>query len=145
MLARTGFKRPVFQRAPPSKPAMCRPGVRMFVATDQPDPVPKEPAPVRSEVYRRLVAAMPCKHCGLEKSSQAAHPPPTAKSRKECDLETFPLCCTRPGVNGCHVDFDQYRLMPKEDMALAAVLWAAETRAEIRAAGMWPHGLAYPR
>jgi hypothetical protein len=25
---------------------------------------------------------------------------------KTSDLETFPLCCTRPGVVGCHEIFD---------------------------------------
>lgn len=106
--------------------------------------VPKPPPPVRSETYLRLVAKLPCKHCGLADHSQAAHPPPTAKAKKECDLQTFPLCCTRPGVPGCHVDFDQYRLVPKDQMDAAATRWAAETRAEILAAGDWPRRIPVP-
>ena len=35
-------------------------------------PIPKA-APVRSEAYRRIVAAMPCIHCGIAGYSQHAH------------------------------------------------------------------------
>ncbi len=34
MLTRSSFKRPEYKRAPPSKPAMCRPGVTVFAAND---------------------------------------------------------------------------------------------------------------
>lgn len=143
MLRRTGFKRPEYQRAPPSKPAMCRQGVRVATGADL-TAMPKPPPPVRSETYLRLVAKLPCKACGIADHSQAAHPPPTAKAKKECDLQTFPLCCTRPGVPGCHVEFDQYRLMPKDQMDAAATRWAAETRAEILAVGDWPRRIPVP-
>lgn len=109
--------------------------------------MPKE-VPVRSEPYRRLVAAMPCINCHIEGYSQAAHPPPTAKGRKEDDRSTFPLCCIHPGtdgqlVPGCHADFDQYRLVPAADMRSVAGHWAAETRQAIRQAGQWPKGLPH--
>lgn len=97
--------------------------------------------PVRSEPYRRLVAAMPCKHCGRQKNSQAAHVPPEGKAIKVDDRETFPLCADGPRRRGCHSKFDQYELMPREKAVKQAKNWAAETRAEIEAAGLWPKRL----
>lgn len=105
-------------------------------------PVAKEQI-VRSEEYRRLVASLPCSYCRIEGYSQAAHPPPTAKSRKECDLQTFPLCATRPGVTGCHVEFDQMRLIPRAAMRTQAEELAAKTRSAIRHIG-WPKNVPDP-
>jgi len=97
--------------------------------------------PVRSEAYRRLVAALPCINCGVWMYSQAAHPPPTGKGIKESDLDCFPLCCARPDITGCHADFDQYRLVPKSDMRSLAGHWAEETRQTISNNGDMPKGL----
>jgi hypothetical protein len=97
--------------------------------------------PVRSEAYRRLVAAMPCKNCGRQKRSQAAHVPPEGKAIKVDDRETFPLCADEPRRKGCHPKFDQYELMPREQAVAQAKKWAAETRAEIIEAEEWPKNL----
>lgn len=99
--------------------------------------LPKE-SPVRSESYRRLVAMLPCVFCGIVGYSQAAHPPPTGKGIKEDDRECFPLCCTRPGITGCHVEFDQYRLIPKAEMRDTAAYWGGNTREIILLSGHWP-------
>lgn len=99
---------------------------------------------VRSEPYRRLVAALPCAHCHIEGYSQAAHPPPTGKGSKESDLTCFPLCCTRPDVPGCHFEFDQYRLLPKSDMRPTASYWAQDTQRQIIRDGTWPKNLPKP-
>jgi hypothetical protein len=99
---------------------------------------------IRSEPYRRLVAALPCIHCGIHGYSQAAHPPPSGKGIKESDLDCFPLCCTRPDVTGCHVEFDQYRLIPKDDMRSMASYWREETQKQIIRDGSWPRGLHRP-
>ena len=136
---RTSFKRP--QRIP-QQPAPLRP-VRAVAPTVISDAVvasPKENA-VRSEPYRRLVAALSCCACGVEDYSQAAHPPPTGKGRKEDDRECFPLCCDRPLVVGCHFKFDQYQLVPEDMMRAQAAFWGANTRTEIYHAGNWPVGL----
>jgi len=93
---------------------------------------------VKHEGYRRLVAAMPCIYCGIHGYSQAAHPPPRGKGMKEDDRECFPLCCTRPGITGCHFEFDQYRLIPKADMRAQAAKWGRETRGAIERNGDWP-------
>lgn len=101
---------------------------------------PKENA-VRSEPYRRLVAARPCINCGIHGYSQAAHPPPTGKSIKTPDTDCFPLCCTRPDNVGCHYMYDQNKMMPRDQMRETAQTWAQQTRETIRAAGDWPKNL----
>lgn len=95
----------------------------------------------RSEPYRRLVAGLPCIHCCIVGYSQAAHPPPTAKGMKEDDRMCFPLCCARPGVNGCHYLYDQNKLMPREAMRIQAGIWAKQVRTVIRGFGAWPKTL----
>lgn len=95
-------------------------------------------AAIRSEAYRRLVAAYPCKACGIHGYSQAAHVPPDGKSIKQDDRLTFPLCCARVGITGCHADFDQYRLFPRSVAVTVGQTWAADTRRQIEASGKWP-------
>ena len=113
-----------------------------------PEPVASAPAaqvakaaPVRSEAYRRLVASLPCIACGIQGYSQAAHLPPEAKAMKQSDLLTFPLCCTRVGIPGCHQDYDQYRLFPREAAMTVGRAWAADTQRRIQTMGMWPKAL----
>jgi hypothetical protein len=66
-------------------------------------PMPKPPAPVRSEPYRRYVAALPCWMCGIVGSSQAAHSDEgKGLALKSCDLTCYPLCGPNNGVCGCH-------------------------------------------
>ena len=103
-------------------------------------PIPKA-APVRSEAYRRAVASLPCIACGIQGYSQAAHLPPEAKGMKQSDLLTFPLCCTRVGIPGCHQDYDQYRLFPREAAMTVGRAWAADTQRRIHAMGLWPTGV----
>ena len=98
-------------------------------------------APVRSEAYRRAVAALPCIACGIQGYSQAAHLPPEAKGMKQSDLLTFPLCCTRVGIAGCHQDYDQYRLFPRAAAMAVGRAWAADTQRRILAMGLWPKAL----
>lgn len=62
---------------------------------------------VRSTKYLRYVASQPCSACGIHGFSQAAHPNHgKGLSLKTSDLEAFPLCCSRPGHQGCHVLHD---------------------------------------
>lgn len=101
----------------------------------------KKDHPMRSEPYRRLVAAMPCANCGIEGHSQAAHPTPTGKGIKEDDRLCFPLCADRPMQQGCHSKFDQYKLIPKHLMDEYAADWGFLTRGLIAARGLWPANL----
>lgn len=141
MLRRTGFKRKLLAaRAPLAASSPVRrvaPTVFSSLVVSQ----PKENA-VRSEPYRRLVAAFPCKACLISNHSQAAHPN-TGKGAglKTDDRDCFPLCCDRPGVQGCHPKFDQGALYTKPVRRVLELAWAADTRRQIIAAGQWPKGL----
>lgn len=110
------------------------------VAIEPAAPVTKE-SPVRSQQYLRAVASLPCIACGIQGYSQAAHLPPEAKGMKQSDLLTFPLCCTRVGIPGCHQDYDQYRLFPRDAAMTVGRAWAADTQRRIQAMGMWPKNL----
>ncbi|MFN5350005.1 MAG: hypothetical protein ACK5A0_10770 [Polaromonas sp.] len=142
MLAR----RPFARQAMPERKPLAWPGVQAFAASPRADmgnPITAQPKTeaVRSEAYRRLVAAMPCKACHIEGYSQAAHLPPDAKGAKQDDRLIFPLCCTRPGITGCHVDYDRYRMHPHELAIAIGLAWAMATMQEIIAAGDWPKNL----
>ncbi|MEF9946810.1 MAG: hypothetical protein RR800_00460 [Comamonas sp.] len=102
--------------------------------------IPKENA-VEHEGYRRLVASFPCMYCGIEGYSQHAHENENkGKGLKLDDRRAMALCCTRPGVEGCHVAFDRYRLLPggRDAHVEQGRIWAAEMRARIEALGLWP-------
>ena len=117
-----------------------------------PEPVNNAPAarveksaPVRSEAYRRLVAAMPCVICGMVGYGQAAHGS-AGKSMgiKASDLELFCLCADRPGVRGCHSLLDQGALFTKAVRREREPVWAADTRRKLLALGLWPKGVPVP-
>lgn len=107
--------------------------------------ISQEASPVRktvrveSEAYRRLVAALPCAHCGIQGYSQAAHPNTgKAKGAKADDRLCFPLCADRPGVVGCHFRFDQHQLFPREQRAGVEQQWARKTAEAIGITGVEP-------
>lgn len=96
---------------------------------------------LRSEPYRRLVASMRCAWCGVSGFSQYAHENMgKGLGLKVDDRRGFPLCGTRPGVEGCHVAFDQYRLLPggRDAHRAAGARWAAQAREQVRTQGLWP-------
>jgi hypothetical protein len=96
----------------------------------------------RSEPYRRLVAQLACKACGIQGYSQAAHPNSgKAKGAKADDRLCFALCCDRPGTKGCHARFDQYELGGRHAQSLIEKAWGADTRRQITAQGQWPANL----
>lgn len=114
--------------------------VAMGPSATQATPVEKD-KPVRSEAYRRLVAELPCAHCGISGYSQHAHENDgKGKAMKVDDRRAMPLCCTRPGNEGCHVAFDQYRLLPggREAHHEQGKQWSAQTRKHLRQSGLWP-------
>ena len=91
--------------------------------------------PYRSEKYRRYVAAQPCFGCGIEGYSQCAHANGGGMGTKASDADTFPLCCTRPGVRGCHAEFDQRIGVTKELHRVMVAGYVARMREEARLAG----------
>lgn len=161
MMRRTELKRTAFKRrelalaAPVDRDQRLaeRAARQMATATPSPDnvtmaandqmfaaPIEKE-NPLRSEPYRRLVAELPCAHCGIAGYSQHAHENDgKGKGMKVDDRRAMPLCCTRPGIEGCHVAFDQYRLLPggRDAHAEQGRIWAEQTRQQIEQLGKWP-------
>jgi hypothetical protein len=73
-----------------------------------------KPRRYQNEAYRRFVASHPCFNCGIEGWSQCAHRNGAGMGTKHSDLETFPLCATRPGHMGCHMMHDLCIDMTKE-------------------------------
>ena len=112
-------------------------------------PIPKA-APVRSEAYRRAVASLPCINCKVPGYSQCAHSNSgKGAGIKASDLDSFPLCTVHPGadgglVQGCHERFDQGALFSKAVRRELEPVWAADTRRNIQAMGLWPKGLPVP-
>ena len=144
-LRRTGWRRregvssvtpvaPALPVAPLARPAN-------YASAAARAPARSKSTPLRSEAYRRAVAALPCIHCGIAGHSQHAH----ANAGKGLGLKTddragFPLCAPRPGIEGCHARFDQYRLLPggRDAHVAAGRAWGARTRAAVEKAGKWP-------
>ena len=113
----------------------------MGLGSTAPAPIPKA-APVRSEAYRRAVAALPCAICGVTGHSQAAHAN-TGKGMgmKACDLTCFPACGPRPGMQGCHAALDQGALFLKAVRRELEPVWAADTQRRLLAMGLVPPSL----
>lgn len=140
-MKRSGFKRPERERHP--VPAYRLTATPNYARCTVSVPVPKL-EPVRSEAYRRLVAARPCIACGIEGFSQHAHGNfGKGMSLKTCDLFSFPLCCARPGVVGCHAEHDQGG-MPREERRRREHEWARATLQAILSSGQYPRGLPVP-
>jgi hypothetical protein len=136
--ARAVAERRIAEKAARRAALIATPGRMASMGPASTTPAPKD-APVRSEAYRRLVAHFPCKHCGIAGYSQAAHGSEgKGMAIKASDLELFPLCCDRPGVRGCHALLDQGALFPKEARRLMEAAWAADTRRQVHAMGLWP-------
>jgi hypothetical protein len=91
--------------------------------------------PYRNEAYRRKVAALPCVNCGISGFSQCAHANGhlfgKGGARKADDLQSFPLCCTRPMQVGCHALFDQYKLIPADELESTVRRWIYWTHTAI--------------
>jgi len=103
-------------------------------------PLPKE-KPWRCEEYRRAVASLACMNCGIALDVQAAHPNTNkAKGMKADDSLCFPLCAVRFNAPGCHYLFDTHQLFPRSERAAVERKWAAQTKANIKAAGLWKKG-----
>lgn len=97
----------------------------------------KFPKPIRfkSESYRRFVAAQDCFGCGIGGYSQCAHANGGGMGTKASDLDTFPLCCTRPGHMGCHMQFDQCIDMDKHQRRELTAQYIERMQAIAREAG----------
>lgn len=131
-MKRSGFKRTTFERAaralPAPRPADWPRGVVVSAAGGA-ESVPKDEL-VRSEAYRRAVAALPCFACGVTGYSQAAHGDEgKGMAMKTTDLSCWPGCSERPGNNGCHHFVG--RVMDREARRVFERRAAAETQATL--------------
>lgn len=92
-----------------------------------------------SDQHLRNVASLPCARCGIEGYSQAAHSNQSifgkGRGLKASDIATFPLCCTRPEINGCHVEHDQLIGMTKDEANEREIIYLAKTLLTLYAAG----------
>ena len=147
-----GFKRPTYAArtareqddTPSTAPARPRAPCNAVMTPVQGtvSSIAKENA-LRSEPYRRLVAALPCAYCRREQHSQHAHENENkGKALKLDDRRAMPLCADDPGVLGCHSRFDRYALfIDRAEHIRMGRQWAAETRAQIEQSGQWPKNL----
>lgn len=143
-MARSGFKRAAYvpPAAQPPKPIPRDLAERIRTGAAVLNVAIKPGLPVRSEKYRRLVVLRPCIYCGIQGYSQCAHANQNkGAATKADDRMTFPLCADRPGVVGCHTQFDQGALFPKLARREVEAEWARRTRMQIESAGEWPEGL----
>lgn len=101
-------------------------------------PAPKV-VPARSPTYREIVASFPCINCGIVGYSQFAHANEhKGMGTKTDDRTGFPLCGPRPGIPGCHAEFDQGGIWVREHRRALAKQWGAQTRMKVEALGLWP-------
>lgn len=155
-LKRTAFGRYTLVRKPPTVLGMVRraalgvrpePSGAVMAQCSGAAPAQPKTEPARHEGYRRLVAALPCKHCGIAGFSQAAHPnTDKGAGTKTDDRLCFPLCTVHLGAGGyleqgCHERFDQGALFSKAVRREIEPAWGADTRRQIEAMGQWPKGL----
>ena len=86
-------------------------------------------APMRSEKYRRLVASLPCAHCGKAGPSQAAHADEgKGLAMKASDETCYPLCADSPGRRGCHSLIGASGLFSREQRRTLEARYAEQTR-----------------
>lgn len=102
--------------------------------------------PHRDEKYRRLIATMPCFSCGIDGYSQVAHSNLSKHGKggaqKASDYATFPLCCERLGVVGCHSMFDQGLIVTKLHKEAVTEFWIASAQKRAKQAGfVFPEGV----
>lgn len=79
----------------------------------------RKSVPAHELAHFRKVAALPCAECFVELYSQCAHSNRSQDGKgarlKANYLATFPLCCARPGVIGCHQTHDLLIGITKEE------------------------------
>lgn len=95
----------------------------------------KTPA-FRSESYRRYVASQECFGCGIVGFSQCAHEEfGKGKGIKSDDRRSFPLCCDRFGMIGCHTQHTLLIDMTRDDRRELEGKYVAKMQARAREDG----------
>lgn len=95
----------------------------------------RKAVPAVELAYLKRVAALPCACCDVWGYSQAAHSNryEDGKGRgiKSHYTKTFPLCCARPGITGCHIAHDQCIGMTREEADARTPLYIADTQRKL--------------
>lgn len=91
--------------------------------------------PSHERAHYMRVAALPCACCGIEGYSQCAHSNLREHGKglgiKADYLATFPLCCVRTGIVGCHQSHDQLIGMSRDDAEEATHRYIFETHRKL--------------
>lgn len=137
------------QPAPGTAPARVKPVAKPLerpvrYASPANEPVfsqPKEGV-IEHEGYKRLVRQLPCAHCGVEGYTQFCH----SDQGKGMGIKTdsrrgWPGCGPHGGVAGCHHLIGSTGTLTREERRDLEDRYAAQTRAQILFAGMWPANL----
>ena len=96
---------------------------------------------IRSKKLLKLVSELPCQHCKLEGSTQAAHTNwggGKGRGIKADDNLVAALC------QSCHAEIDQGNKLSKEDRQLMWHNAHVKTVQAIKMKGNWPNGIPYP-
>ena len=147
-MKRSGFAPKLPRREPTQSTYTPRPRTPAVAISDGKAslvvPLPKD-APVRSEAYRRLVAAMPCAMCGIEGYSQAAHADEgKGLGIKSDDRTCFPMCADRPESYGCHTMIGRMGGLSQLMRRAFERDAGSKTRLAIHGNGQWPTGVPLP-
>jgi hypothetical protein len=86
---------------------------------------------MENKKLRKAIASLDCANCGISGYSQCAHSNSAVfgkgRGMKATDVASFPLCCDRVGVRGCHTQHDQYDNCSKEHALVLEKLWIIDT------------------
>jgi len=92
--------------------------------------------PLRSKAYRKYVSEHDCFGCGVSGYSQCAHEEQgKGMALKSDDLTAFPLCCSRPGIVGCHYEHTMLVGMTRDDRRELEAIYVQRMHAIARADG----------
>lgn len=137
-MIRSGFKRPTIERKRTVHtpiPEHLRRGSMAPVAGIPASAIEKE-NPLQHRGYMNLVRAMPCAHCRKPPRSVFCHSDEGKGTGIKSDCRNG-----WPGCNDCHHLIGTQRIYPKEERRALEARYAAQTRAAIQAADLWPKKL----
>jgi hypothetical protein len=101
------------------------------------EPIPKQ-KPWRCEAYRRLVAELPCAHCGRAGPSQVCHGDEgKGMAIKSSDLSCWPGCADGYMRRGCHSMLGSSGIFTRDQRRVLEAGHARKTRATIKSLGLW--------
>ncbi len=103
--------------------------------------VPKE-RPIQNDAYMASVRRLPCKRCGIQGYTQFCHSDEGKglAIKSDCRLG-WPGCGPHDGKPGCHWLVGTSGQLSKAERREFEARASSETRAELKALGLWPRSL----